>query len=150
MTEGIHPAAAPNAFPLPAEGLVPHAPPLRFVDRLLSCDVSGGRAETRLRPGHPLLSGSGELEGAALVELLAQAYAAIKGYRDSLSGKPPQKGFLVGVPRMEFFATARAGDRLVVALREVGAVGEFFQAEGDVLRGDLLLATGSLRLWCPQ
>lgn len=123
---------------------------MRLVDSLLACDETTGSAETVLTPGHPLLTGSGELEPVALLELLAQSYAAIKGYRDSLSGRPVRKGFLVGVQRLEFFAPAREGDRLVIRLRETGTVGAFFLAEGEVLRDETILAEGALRLWCPE
>lgn len=123
---------------------------MRLVDRLLACDETTGSAEALLTPGHPLLKRTGELEPVALLELLAQSYAAIKGYRDGLSGRPVRKGFLVGVHRLEFFAPARQGDRLVIRLRETGIVGSFFLAEGEVLRGETILAEGALRLWCPE
>ncbi len=84
-----------------------------------------------------------------MVELLAQAYAAVHGYEDQLSGAAVQEGFLVGVRGLRLEGAARAGDRLLIAIRTVASLEGFAVAEGEVRRGAEVLARGNLKLWLP-
>jgi predicted hotdog family 3-hydroxylacyl-ACP dehydratase len=81
------------------------------------------------------------------LELIAQSYAAFKGYMDLLEGKPAGTGFLVGVRHMEFTGRAYAGDRLRTSIRTVTSFGGFAVVEGTVTRGDETIASGSIKLW---
>lgn len=120
---------------------------MRLVDTLLACEDGSGEAEACI-PEHSLLAGGdGEIDEAALIELIAQAYAAVKGYDDLIRGKPPGKGFLVGMRRLSITGTARAGDRLRVSIKTVGVFANFAVVEGAVVRGEDTLASGTLKLW---
>ena len=135
------------ALPIPAERIIPHRPPMRLVDTLLSCADGSGVAEACL-PADSLLAGAdGDIDAAALVELMAQSYAAVKGYDDLLRGKPPGKGFLVGMRKMDICGKARAGERLRISIRTVGVFENFAVVEGAVARGGDTLAAGTLKLW---
>ncbi len=134
-------------LPAPAEDLVPHRLPLRLVDRVLTVAETSGTADAVVRPDGPLTRRDGTLDPVALVELIAQSYAAVRGYQDRAAGLPIRQGFLVGVRAVRFGAPARVGDRLVVTVSTAGQVEGFAVAEGVVRRGDEVLAEGSLNLW---
>jgi predicted hotdog family 3-hydroxylacyl-ACP dehydratase len=132
---------------MPADRILPHLPPMRLVDTLLSCEDGSGEVEACL-PAHSLLAGrDGGIDETALIELIAQGYAAVKGYNDLVRGIPPGKGFLVGMRKLRITGKARAGDRLRISIRTVGVFGNFAVVEGAVVRGGETLASGTLKLW---
>jgi predicted hotdog family 3-hydroxylacyl-ACP dehydratase len=137
-------------LPMAAEELIPHRPPMRLVDTLVAYTGQEGVIETRLPVDGLLVSGEGRLEEVALAELLAQSYAVVKGYGDRLTGNPVRKGFLVGIKDVVFERSVFAGEQLRITVRTVAAVEGFAVAEGEVLRGDELVAHGSLKLWISE
>jgi len=138
---------AGNTLPMAAERLIPHRAPMRLVDTLVSVDDGCAVAESVLPRSTMMANGEGKIDEVAFMELIAQSYAAFKGYLDLRDGKPPSEGFLVGVRHLEITGTAYAGDRLLTSIRTVGAFGGFAVVEGAVTRGDETLASGTLKLW---
>lgn len=134
-------------LPMPAEAFIPHRLPMRLVDTLVSW--SGGTGEIEANPGAEcILAGTdGALEEAALVELLAQGYATIKGYDDLLHDKEISEGYLVGVRKFRITGKAHAGERLLVRIRTVGSFEGFAVAEGEIERAGEIVATGTIKLW---
>ncbi|WP_224984084.1 hypothetical protein [Geomonas agri] len=134
-------------LPMPARLLIPHRPPMQLVERLLSYGDQAGEVEA-LFPAESLLAAAdGTLDGVALVELLAQGYAVIKGYDDLLQGKEISKGYLVGLRKLRLTGTARVRERLLVRIRTVGSFEGFAVAEGEVERDGVAIASGTLKLW---
>lgn len=139
----------PLTLPQAAEHLLPHRPPMMLIDRLLSYqDDRSGSAEVELRPGCVLADGT--LNRVALVEMMAQTYAAIKGYEDITQGKPVLEGFLVGIRKARFPRDARVGDRLTIDVANIGTIDGFHMIRGSVYCDTALLAEGTLKLWVPD
>jgi predicted hotdog family 3-hydroxylacyl-ACP dehydratase len=84
------------------------------------------------------------------VEIIAQSFAAVKGYADLLEGKPISKGFLVGVKRLNIFGMVYKGDGLLTFIERVGETDEFSLAEGKVMREGQLIASGNVMVWVPK
>jgi len=121
-----------------------------LVDRLAEFGADGGVVEATVRPDSVLLGPDGTLENAAMVELIAQSYAVVKGYHNLLEGKPQRMGYLVGIRRMEVMDSAREGDRLLIYVRTLKDLGAFKAAEGEVRRAGVTLAKGSFKVWMPE
>ena len=136
-----------HALPMPAERLIPHRAPMRLVDTLLSFGDGCGVTESVLPRTSVVADGGGRIHEVAFLEMIAQSYAAFKGYMDLLEGKPAGQGFLVGVRHLEVTGRAYAGDRLLTSIRTVAVIGGFAVVEGSVARGDEILASGTLKLW---
>ncbi len=137
-------------FPIPAEQLIPHRLPLRLVDRLLSYDGLQGVVESTLLPDSICIRDDGSIEQAAMVELIAQSFAAVKGYADLLEGKTVKRGFLVGVKQFAFQGTAYGNERLLIYITKTGETDEFALAEGRVTREEEVLAFGNVMVWIPR
>jgi 3-hydroxyacyl-[acyl-carrier-protein] dehydratase len=135
------------SLPMPAETFIPHRPPMRLVETLLSCSDAAGLVEARPAVDGILSGPDGALDEAALVEMLAQGYAVIKGYDDLLQGKEISNGYLVGVKKLRITGRARAGERLLVRIRTVGSFEGFAVAEGEIERDQETIASGTLKLW---
>lgn len=138
------------SLPLAAEALMPHRPPMRLVERLIEYSGQAGVVETEVATDGPLIDGDGRLDAVALAELLAQAYAVIKGYGALKDGRQVRKGFLVGIRELVCEGSVLAGDRLRIAVRSVVDVEDFTVAEGEVWRDAERVAHGSLKLWIPE
>jgi 3-hydroxyacyl-[acyl-carrier-protein] dehydratase len=141
--------AAPS-LPLAAGALLPHRPPMLLLERLLEYQDGWGVAEAR--PGRDSLftEDDGGLHPAALVEIMAQGYAAVRGYEDLLHGRPVKNGLLVGIRAIEFRGRAFAGEILEVRIRRVGGIEGFVLAEAEVRRDGALLAAGTLKMYIPE
>ena len=140
MTESI-------CLPVAAEGLIPHRRPMQLIDALEAFDGETGTVSAVMAAGNPLLEEDGALAEVALLELLAQSFAAVQGYADSFSGQPARQGFLVGVRKVSFHLRPRLGDKLEIKVRAAARLEGFAVVEGSVRRGDELLAEGNIKLW---
>jgi predicted hotdog family 3-hydroxylacyl-ACP dehydratase len=136
-------------LPIDAELLVPHRRPVCMIDRLVEYRDESGVVEAFIRSENILVGEDGVLDRAAYMELIAQAFAAYKGYRDQLHEKPVKKGFLVVVKQMECKGEAFLGDLLKINVTTISEVGDFTIAEGTVTRNDEVIASGGLTLWIP-
>lgn len=137
-------------LPMATEPLMPHRAPMRLVDTLVAYADQEGVVETRVAADGLLAADDGRLDEVALAELLAQAYAVVKGYGDRLAGRPVREGFLVSVKHVAFEQPVFVGDQLNIAVRTIASLDGFVVAEGEVLRGGEQVAHGSLKLWIPE
>jgi predicted hotdog family 3-hydroxylacyl-ACP dehydratase len=120
-----------------------------MIDRLIEYKDESGVVDALLRSDNLLVGEDGILDRTAHMELIAQAYAAFKGYRDLLHEVPVKKGFLVVMKHMECKSDAFLGDLLRIRVSTISEVGDFAIAEGTITRGDEVLASGGLTLWIP-
>ena len=138
-------------LPLPAEAVIPHRPPMRLVDRLTECDPEAGNGTVEAVPAEESLlrTGGGRLDPLALFEMIAQAYAAVKGYESRLRGRPVRGGYLVGIRQGRVEGSASPGDRLVVSVETEKTLGDFSVARGTVACGGLTVASAVIKVWSP-
>jgi predicted hotdog family 3-hydroxylacyl-ACP dehydratase len=94
-----------------------------------------------------LVNADGTLDAVALVELLAQGYAVIKGYDDRRQGKEVSEGYLVGVRKFRVTGQARAGEQLLIRIRTVGSFEGFAVVDGEIENAIETIATGTIKLW---
>jgi len=134
-------------LPMPAETFIPHRLPMRLVDTLLSW--AGTSAEIEAVPGADciLVGADGTLDQTALVELMAQSYAVVRGYDDLLHDNEISEGYLVGVRKFQVTGRARAGERLLVRINTVGTFEGFAVADGEIEREGEIIAKGTIKLW---
>ena len=130
--------------------LIPHGPPLCLVHRLLEYEDRCGLIETSLAAENILLGDDGSLNRSALVEMIAQSYASVKGYEHLLEGRPVKRGFLVGIRSIEFRGRSFQGDRLEILVQREGGIGDFAVVRGEVRRKDKVIASGVIKLWMPE
>ena len=132
------------------EHLILQGAPLCLVDRLLEFKDKSGLLESTLKADNVLLGDDGRLTRPALVEMIAQSYAAVKGYEHLLERRPVERGFLVGVRRIEFQGRSFRGDRLKIHVVEEGGIGDFAVILGKIRRKGKVIASGTIKLWMPE
>lgn len=134
-------------LPVPVEMLLPHRRPMCLVDRLVEFSENSGVVEAPVERGGLLVGVDGMLDRVTFIELIAQSYAAVRGYSDLLGGKDIKKGFLVAAKLIEIKGTAAVGDLLRIKVTTTAEVGDFNIADGIVMKGDEVLATGNITVW---
>jgi 3-hydroxyacyl-[acyl-carrier-protein] dehydratase len=137
------------SLPVSAEVLVPHRPPLCLVARLLEFSGQTGIVESVIGPDNIFLE-DGKLPSLILVELIAQASAAVKGYDDLNQGKEIKKGFLVDIREVRFSGECFSGDTLHTSIEIIRTISGFSVIHGEVSRKGDILAEGTLKLWVPE
>lgn len=134
---------------LPAElgGMIPQQVPMRLVDRLMSVGERVAVVETTVRADNPFVEEDGTLESSAYLELIAQSAAAMNGFRTSVREGQEQEGYLLGARQMEVLGSARVGDTLAIRVFKATRYGDFGVIEGQVARGETILARGEIKVW---
>jgi predicted hotdog family 3-hydroxylacyl-ACP dehydratase len=141
------PKPLPATLPALAADLIPHRRPVRLIEQLVAVHTQGGATRTNVREESLLVTPEGMLERTAYLELMAQTYAAVKGWRDRQLDQPPRVGYLVGATGVECTGTARIGDPLTTTIQETGTFGAFKLVQGHIAVRDQRLAHGQFRLW---
>lgn len=135
-------------LPLDAELLIPHRRPMQVIDRLNESDGKAGVAETCFDMDSPfVIDSSGKIERLVLIELVAQTYAAAKGYEDLSGGKKLSQGYLVGISKAVFHGDAYAGESLLIKVQTKDSFDDFFITVGEVFQQEKLILEASLTIW---
>jgi len=121
-----------------------------MVDQLIEVHDRGGTVEAIIASDNVLLNDDAQLDPLAAAEMIAQAFAAVKGYADRLSDEPVKQGYLVGIRKIRFLGNAHAGDRLRICVDTVGAISGFAVITGEVTRDQDVIARGELKLWISE
>ncbi len=137
-------------LPIPAESLVPHRPPFLLVDRLLEFTGQIGVVESVPAPDNLFLDEDGYIEIIAMVEIMAQAAAAVKGYSDIRNGRAIRKGFLVDVREFQFKKRCHEGDIILVRVEIAKCFSGFSIVNGSIVCRGREIAAGALKLWVPD
>lgn len=136
-------------LPMAVTALLPHRAPMLLVEQLLAFEPGRGTISAVMHPDNPFVDADGKLVAAALVELVAQGYAALKGYEDTLRQLPVKYGYLVGSRCFSIRRLPRVGDALTIEICTSAHLEGFSVIDGSVFHGHDCLATGSVKLWIP-
>ena len=129
------------------EAYMPHRLPMRLVSELLCVEEAYAEARTTLNIGNVVIDPNGKVEAAALMEIVAQAYAAAHGYKYHCDGKPALRGYLVGIKDFRVEYLPSAGKRLLIKMKSSSPFEEFYTVEGQILCEDSVVASGTLKIW---
>ena len=134
-------------LPVEAGKLIPQQAPLKVADRLISVGERVAAVETEIHADNVFVRDDGTLDPAAYLEFIAQAAAAMNGFRATRRDSPEPKGYLLGARNLEILGPARVGDTLSVRVFKATRYGDFGIIEGKISRGDTLLAQGEIKVW---
>jgi predicted hotdog family 3-hydroxylacyl-ACP dehydratase len=135
-------------LPLDAEMLIPHRKPMRLIDHLNASDGKSGSASARFAADCPfVIDRKGTIERLALLELIAQTYAASKGYEDLEDGIDFSQGYLVGISNAVCYGDAYARQDLLIKVGSEEAFDQFHLATGEVWHDETLLMIATLKIW---
>lgn len=138
------------SFPVPAHTIIPHRNAMLLIDSLTRSGQGEGVVEAHLGTTSAAVDDSGTLSPFIHVELIAQAYAAVKGWEIIQAGLEVPVGYLVGVQKFEVHETAEADDPLKIHVATIGEFEGFAVVQGTVTRNNTPVAGGKIKVWVPE
>ena len=136
-------------MPAAIETLIPHRPPMRWINALTECTATTAVATVCLGE-HDLAVADGKVLETALVECMAQTVAAALGQRAQAGGGtsgPTANGMLVAVTNFKVLARPAAGQQLLIEVREAKRLGPMLLVSGTIRCAGEIVATGELSLY---
>jgi predicted hotdog family 3-hydroxylacyl-ACP dehydratase len=137
-----------NSFPA-IEVLIPHHPPMRWIDALIACTETTATATARFPAGHFAVA-DGRLIETALVECVAQTVAAALGQRQRAQGGESgaaNHGMLAAVSNFKILAVPPLDQTLIIEVRELKRLGPMLMITATVSGNGQTIATGELSLY---
>jgi predicted hotdog family 3-hydroxylacyl-ACP dehydratase len=130
------------------ETLLPHQPPMRWIDELVEFTETTAKAVVCFPSDHFAVANGAVLE-TALVECVAQTVAAAQSARAQASGKSgaPSGGMLAAVSGFQIRSRPACGQTLHIEVREVRRFGPMLLVSGTVTCDGQLVASGELTLY---
>lgn len=131
------------------ENLIPHRPPMQWIQALTSCNDTTATATACFGEGDFAVADGKVLE-TALVECAAQTVAAALGRRaQSGAGKPgpAANGMLVAVSNFKILSRPSAGQALHIEVRETKRLGPMLLVSGTISCDGQVVASGELSLY---
>jgi len=128
--------------------LLPHRPPMRWIDALTDCTETTATATVHFAAGHFAVA-HGTLSESALVECVAQTVAAALGQRLRADGQPPaaNQGMLAAVSNFKIHARPPLDQTLTIEVRELKRLGPMLMIAGVITCADQTIASGELSLY---
>ena len=130
------------------ETLIPHRPPMRWVDALIDCTDTTTSATACFNADHFAVADGKVLE-TALVECVAQTVAAAMGHRAQAKGESKgieEGGMLVSVSGFRIISPAPVGKPLQIEVQEIKRFGPMLLVSGRVSCEGQVIASGELTL----
>ncbi|MBR5704353.1 MAG: hypothetical protein IKX21_00095 [Deltaproteobacteria bacterium] len=124
--------------------LLPHRRPMLLLDALTGVQNNQIQAIFTVREDNIFLRSDGTLEAVALLEAMAQCFAAGQGLRGSGQNRV---GYLAAVRRCNITGEAHLGDILCASARAVAQVGAIIIVEGEMTRGEEKLASAEFKIY---
>lgn len=129
------------------EQLLPHAPPMLWVDEVCACEDDLVRCKLTLRPDHVFVE-DGVVDPLIAVEWMAQTVGALVGLWDRKQDIEPRPGFLIAIPEACFEVERfDVGDTLVISAARVWGDDQLASFECQVERAGVQVARAQLSVY---
>ena len=130
------------------ESLIPHRPPILWIDSLTECSEQEAKATVRFSQGHFAVH-NGKVAESALVECVAQTVAAAFGWlsRQKAMGAKPGAGLLAAVSNFAFHQPVPLDKPLEIAVKQVRRLGPMVRISSRITENGQLIAAGELSLY---
>ena len=130
--------------------LVPHEPPMLWIDEVVEHTDSSIVCRTTLRADHVFLD-DGRAESLVVVELMAQTVAAFVGLSERVRGEAPRPGYLVAIPQARFLVpTVSLGQTLELACSRRFGEGRIASFSCVARHGDTPIAEAVIDVFRPD
>ncbi len=133
-------------FP-PIETLLPHRPPMLWLDEVIAREGDRVRCLLTLRADHVFIE-AGRAEPLIAIEWMAQAVGALVGMIDRDKDQDPRPGYLIAIPDGHFHVPHfSVGDVLEIEAARVWGHDQLASFECKVERGSVLCATAQISVY---
>ena len=135
------------SLPVDAVKVVPHKPPMLLIDKLIEIKERSSVSEMEISDDMIFIGEKGILDRESYAEIISQAIAAQDGFKHFGNNRTRSEGLLLGIKNLEVFGDARVGDKLSIHVYKVAKYGDFGIIQGEVFKGNDVIARGEIKLW---
>ncbi len=135
------------SLPLPLDGIIPQMPPMKLIDTIEILGERSAGCSVLIREGVPFAEKDGSIDNVAYLEMMAQAIAALNGFRNMETSDTAPEGYLLGAKKLIIKSKARIGEKLSVFVFKYAKFGGFGIVKGIVKRDNEVLALGEIKIW---
>lgn len=131
------------------EQLIPHRPPMRWINALTACTATTATA-TAIFAENDFAVVDGQVLETALVECVAQTVAAALGQSAQVGAAKPgaaAHGMLVAASNFQIRSRPAAGQTLHIEIRETKRLGPMLMITGTITCEGQEIASGELSLY---
>lgn len=134
------------SFP-PIEQLLPHRPPMLWLDEVVDHEGDEVRCRLTVRESHVFVE-DGAVEPIVSIEWMAQTVGTLVGLYDRKRSLAPRPGYLIAIPEAEFFVERfRVGDVLELWARRTWGDETLASFESQVVREGARAARAQLSVY---
>jgi len=135
--------------------LLPHKPPMVFVDRVIACDLAEGTLESEFDVSPKSLFFDAEKNGVpayVALEYMAQTIGCFSGIVDKMKTQeePARAGLVLGSRKLELFRDFFTEGTYRVSISKVFFDDEIGAFESKIFCGNELVAAGTLNVFRPK
>lgn len=132
----------------PVDTLVPHKKPMLLVDEILCVTEPDARVKSVIGPEHLFLRADGTLAPEALIEIVAQSFAACEAQRRELAGLSTDGGgYMASVRDFEILLPVRQRDELITCVTKKDDFMGTRIIAGEIFRGTEKVAQGTVYIF---
>lgn len=135
---------------IPAHDLIPHRPPIVFIDRVTGAVDNCVTSSFTVPRDSPYLDSEGRLMPEALLEVMAQCFAAGAGLQAAGAGREISWGYLAAVRDMRIHTAVFSDDTLHAEAEHRMSVGPLHIVDCRVLRDGMPIASAQLKIFVPE
>lgn len=128
---------------------LPQRPPVVMISELLEVGSNGTLSSLTVTEENIFVE-NGVLSESGLMENIAQTAAAGKGYKHQLENTPVPVGFIASVRGFQVFGFPEVDSVIQTRVKEIQEVMGVLIVEGQVTKGDAILATVEMRIFTPE
>jgi radical SAM protein with 4Fe4S-binding SPASM domain len=134
-------------LPIAVERLIPQKPPMRVIDNLIKIGERTAEFNVTISNDMLFVREDGTLEESVYLEMVAQAAAALTGFKNlGVNGKVVD-GLLLGAKKFDILGKAHIGERLTISIFKYARFGDFAIIRGQVSLNEDIIAQGEIKIW---
>jgi len=134
-------------LPVAVDKLIPQQAPMRVIDTLIRVAERSAEVNVTIANDMLFVREDGTLDESVYLEMIAQAAAALAGFKDLGVNDKVIDGFLLGAKKFEILGKARIGDTLTISIFKYARFGDFGIIKGTICLGEDILAEGEIKIW---
>lgn len=134
------------SFP-PIEQLLPHRPPMLWIDAVIAQQGDQVHCRLTLRDEH-VFALDGRVDSIVSIEWMAQTVGTLVGLYDRKRSEAPRPGYLIAIPEASFLVDSfQVGDVLELRAQKIWGDDTLASFEAEVERTGVLAARAQLSVY---
>jgi len=134
-------------LPVAVDRLIPQKSPMRVIDNLIKVGEKAAEFNVTISNDMLFVCEDGTLDESIYLEMIAQAAAALAGFKKLGVTGEVVDGLLLGAKKFEILGKAHIGDTLIISIFKYARFEGFGIIKGQISLGEDIIARGEIKIW---